>query len=614
MRRTPITLAFLLLCAGPSIGTARTLGQETFDSSALQAELTRLESICDRIGLPDQAQICRHWIPTKRGDVTRLFLPKSDANWKLGAANSSTGSNRAFASWAKHFRKARERYSEGLFQEAQNIAGEDETAAYQLLWRVLRENPDHAQASRILSPLTKTANYVAQPAKGRVPISELGWEARSYSRVDSPHFTLLTRADRKASQKIARQLEQYYVLWSQVFYPFWASPGVLEKRLSGKTTSWPKHDRMVVVLLENRSEYLRVLGVAEDNIGISVGYYNPSAKKSFFYPEKNMDATLYHELTHQLLMEASHIGASASAGQEGGLWMLEGIALYMESLRQNHDFWEVGGRDASRIQTARYRAVRDGFWPEWRNFTSGDINSWKQAGNLAQLYTHAVGLTHAFMHELDGSARQAYLQNVVGIYQGQNQSSELLQQLTKDVSAGDTSKAKDRYQDLMILDDESVLEICESNPSVEEFVLVGSQLRRETWQKLSELKKLSWLDVSFSNITDSDLKWLGEHQSLQRLSLEGTRTTETTVREVSSLRALTELDLSSCQGINDDAIKSLAGNRTIQILWLTNTQVTSQALATLQTMSGLTSVDISGTKITDAQWQKFLSANSRISN
>ena len=154
------------------------------------------------------------------------------------------------------------------------------------------------------APQLPRAAQAGQSTAGRIGVGSPQLQSGRFSTLYPSHA-----GESATSQRIVRQLEQYYALWTQLFFPFWASPGTLQKRFDGKATSWPRHDRLVVVLLKDRAEYLEVLGVAEDNIGISVGYYNPGAKMSFFYLAENMNATLYHELTHQLFLEATSIDA-----------------------------------------------------------------------------------------------------------------------------------------------------------------------------------------------------------------------------------------------------------------------------------------------------------------
>ena len=577
------------------------VGQEPkFSREQFAAELSRLAGICERLGLSERKSICENWLVPAADDREVLFLPEPGGLWIQPGPTSAT------KSWGRHFSSAKRAYAARLAEELPELVKQDEQAAYRLLWDVLRNDPEHALALRAAGTMAKGPTVRPRLTQGRVPVQDFGWEARSYSRVDSPHFTLLTRANAKSSRRIAQQLEQFYVLWSQVFYPLWAAPGTLQSRLAGKGTPWPRHERLRVVLLEDRSEYLRILGVAEDNIGVSVGYYAPDAKTSFFYPAENLEATLFHELTHQLLMEASSIRPTELPGESGGIWMLEGIALYMESLRERNHYWTLGGWDAARGQTARYRAVRDGYWPEWKEFTSAGLEGWKTDPDISRLYTHAVGLTTTFMHHLGEDAKQDYLKQLVGVYQGQNDSSELISRLGKDQQA-----AKKRYQDLQILThgQMDVYPTAEATQT-QDLVLTASQLETEQWKALDRFTNLEWLDVSFSNVRTMDLEWVANAKSLKRLSVEGTAVAGEVVAFAGKIVGLEELDLSGC-AIGDDDLQPLKGNRSLQTLWLTQTRVTPAVLALLKSMPNLTKVDVSGSAIDNEQWQEFVQANPR---
>lgn len=566
--------------------------QPELDRGQFQNELSRLAGICGDLELAREAEICRRWLPSPRQDRTLLFQPKPAWDEQQDSV--------ALSSWAKHFNAARQKYANYLFQRAQQQVADNEQTAYIQLWQVLREHPEHRAARQVLGALAKGATVRPRLTRGRTAHPELGWPAGSYRRIDTPHFRLTTRADNQASLQLARKLEVFYTLWTQVFYPLWAPPGLLQDKLAGKSTSWPKHRGMEVFLLKDRNDYLQVLGIAEDNIGASVGYYNPSAKKSFFYPAEELEATLYHELTHQLLMEATHIDAKADAGTRGGVWILEGIALYMESLADRGSYWTVGGWEAPRLQTARYRGVRDGYWPAWSTFAQGTTEDWKADPDIARLYSHAAGLTHVLLDGLGEESRRRYLQTLVGVYQGQDDSQELLASL-----AGSEEQAKVRYQERLRIDDGDVRALNADGTQPRDLVLCGSELTQESWRSLGQLTQLEWLDLSFSNVAEEDLDWLPAAQSLTRLSLEGTTFSGQRMSEVASLPGLVELDLSGCP-IDDAAIAALRGHRTLQVLWLHQTPLTDASLPVLATISKLERCDITGSRITPSAWQKFL--------
>lgn len=582
----------LLLCR--FVGGLNCCNAQEFDRAALQTELARLEQICHSLQLNTQATITQQWLATQRSDLNVLYLP--------GAVPEYDATNPQQKSWSVAFQAARARFAETLFAEAKRLVPEgDEAASFRLLWHVLREDPEHAEAKRILGTLASAATVKPRLRKGQAPHPEFGWPAGSYSRIETPHFMLTTRGDPKKSVELAQLMERYYALWRQVFYPLWATPGMLANKFEGRNTPWERARQMQVVLLRDRQDYLQVLGVTEQNASVSVGYYAPQKKMSFFFAAPEYELTLFHELTHQLFAEATNIDARPDAGSLGGVWLTEGIALYMESLVDRGSYWTVGGIDAPRLQTARYRAVRDGYWADWEAFTKGHVEGWKQDPKIALLYTQACGLTHLYMDQLSQpTARQSLLKALVGVYQNQTSFDALRSMLGSDDEA-----CKLSYQQALTLDDNDVRALCDASLTSQSLVLAGSQLLPESWHELKGLAAgLTWLDVSFSNAKSSDLAWISGASLLERLGLEGTSCDGEILKQVAKLTRLKELDLTGC-AIDDAALRVLAGHSQLETLWLSRTHVSDAAIETLGKLPQLKFCEIEGTNISPAAWEQF---------
>ncbi len=588
-----LQLSLGLLAAQPLLCTA-ILAQD-FDRESMAKELLRLEKICRSIGLEEEAEISRTWLPPLRSDQNILFLP---AELFIAKEKGTTHEK-----WTGYINTARVKYAATLFAQARNLAATgDEATAFRLLWQVLHEDPSHTEAKRILGTLATTAAIRPRPRKGTSSQTDFGWPAGSYSRVQTPHFLLTTRAGTEESLTLATSMEEFYALWRQMFYPLWAPPGVLKKRFEGQNTPWEKSSEFAVTLLRDRNDYLEVLQLAEKNAAVSVGYYAPQLKKSFFYPEENLQATFFHELTHQLLAEATNIQANLDAGKQGGVWLIEGIAMYMESLVNRGNYWTVGGIDASRLQTARYRALRDGFWIDWKIFTEGQTEAWKEDPQIARLYTHAIGLTHLFMDHLPNpNARETLFRAIVSTYQNEPRFNEMF-----DLLGGNNAAAHLAYQDGLRLNDLDVEALCTTEQACPSLVLAASELARETWQRLAALApQLEWLDLSFSNAKSPDLTWLSNANELQRLSVEGTYVDGEILSIIKSLRQLVELDLSGC-AIDDRALEQISQHPNLETLWLTKTKISEASLETLNTLPKLKACDVGDTAISTTAWRDFI--------
>ncbi len=568
------------------------------DETAMRAELQRLGEICDNLGLTAEADLCRHWMPVSRADQAILFLP-------VEAQLPSTADVKQ-AAWAKHFETARAKHAEFWFQEClKAVEAGDETRGYQLLWRTLRENPLHAEAKRALGRLATSCTVRPVVRRSTAKHPTYGWAGNSYTRVESPHFLLTSRATTAETIELAMKLEEFYSLWTQYFFPLWSPPGLLKSRLGGGTSPFESQRQIKVLLLRDRADYVEALS-AEKNIGVSVGYYDPDRQTSYFFPDKNLSATFYHELTHQLLAEATRLQVAGNIGTRGDVWLLEGIALYMESLWRGSGYWTLGGWESPRLQVARYRAVRDGFFVPWEEFSGGQLDAWKANPDIAKLYSQSAGIMHVMLDRANEAEKErrkgVVFQSLVAMYQGSPDSTAILSELGGDA-------AQQNYEKELTVTDAQLTDLRTDRP-LQELVLAGSQLSAESWRKVTEQTSLEWLDVSFSNATSADLKAIAKFKALERLSVEGTAVDSQLLDSLRVLPKLSELDLTGC-AVDDAGLKKISRLPQLNTLWLGKTQVTDASLETLASMTRLKFVDIEDSKITPAAWSDFVKRNPR---
>lgn len=590
---------------------------DALDPPAMAAELARLDAVCQRLQLERERLVMQRWLSAAPGDARRLYLPV-EADPPLAALPQADAADKpAHTSWLKHFTAARQRHARYWIAEAQRaLAENDEWDAYLDLWRAAREDPDNADAKRALGPLLPALSIRTRPRAWRVADPKLGWPAGSFSRLDTANFQIISRADANTTTAIARRLEQFYALWSQVFFPLWARPGAVGDRLAGRGTSWTPRREFRVVVCKDRSEYLSALGVSEANIGVSVGYYNSESRMSFFYPGPQLDVTLFHELTHQLMAEASQLRGATPGKFARDFWLVEGIALYMESLVDGIDHWRVGGWMAPRCQSARYRALHDGYWVAWDKFTAGGMEQWKADPEIGKLYTQAAGLVHFFLDprlpsdaeaadaqpesasgtrqmDFDGeAARVALFNTLIAVYSGEQPDGRLLEL----IGGPDAQRS---YVNFLLVRDSHLFEATAAAADVSstlELVLTRSQLSPAAWQRLGQFQNLEWLDVSFSNATSQDLKWLGQLDALERLSLEGTSIDGSCLSAVAQLPKLKELDLSQC-ALDDGDLARLRGAAALETLWLSGTRITASSAAVIESLPRLSFVALDHTQI-----------------
>ena len=160
---------------------------------------------------------------------------------------------------------------------------------------------------------------------------------------------------------LAHTLEELQAVWRQCFFPLWSDRSALQRAWTGGSLRPPRRHLHQVVLFRNRQDYLDYLRTIEPQAQLTLGYYHaPSRTAYFFSGEASLAASWRHEATHQLLHEC--LSAGPHVADDANIWMVEGVAVYMESLRTCQGYRTLGGLDADRLQYARYRALREDFY------------------------------------------------------------------------------------------------------------------------------------------------------------------------------------------------------------------------------------------------------------
>ena len=169
-----------------------------------------------------------------------------------------------------------------------------------------------------------------------------------------------------------------------------------------------------VVYFRDRGDYRRAMHGSMPDVE-TCGVYR-QGRAYFFANGENDDRTLYHEATHQLFHESRPV--AADVGRRVNFWIVEGIALYMESLRQEDGFYILGGMDDERMHAARYRLLEDDFYVPLAEFASYGRERLQNDPRIATLYSQAAGLANFLVYYDGGRYRDALVAYLVAVYTG----------------------------------------------------------------------------------------------------------------------------------------------------------------------------------------------------
>jgi hypothetical protein len=557
-------------------------------------QLESLAKKCDELNLPDQAAVTRRWIIPRHSGRQYFFVPET-------TDSSAPAKNvpQVVQQWHAKFLELRREQAVRLLEEAKaELAADRPARAYRLLFEILHEDPDHAEARRILGyEKLRTGGWNTPYGKGAsvatVDHPQFGWRRRAYWRLETEHYAIQTNHSAKEALELARHLEDLHAIWRQAFFAFWTNADVLKQRVDGGSEPLSRKEaKLKVVLFKNRQEYASQLAEAEPKIGLTTGIYRAADQTAYFYGgDTTVIPTWYHEGTHQLFQEMEPF--PADPGQQHNFWIIEGAALWMESLSRHDRFWTVGGFDADRLQFARYRALSGDYDMPLAKLVTLGRDEVQQNADIRKLYAHAAGLTHFLMESDGGKQAHAATQLLRAVYE-QTDKPDTLATL-----AGIANSEIDQsYKQFLAVRDADLATIIDPL-RIRNLSLGRTAVTDAGMKHLAGCANLAWLDLSLTSVGDEGLAAVKDFRQLKQLFLEGTKITDTTLPLIGGLKELEELDLSAVR-ISDEGLAELANLKKLKVLYLTNSPVSDKCLSHLKALKQLETLETSGTKITPA--------------
>ena len=439
--------------------------------------------------------------------------------------------------------------------------------AFRLVHEIAYHHPTHEIAQTVINQSSRKDSIHARLS--RASHRQIGWPKGKYWRVSSPHFQIATNATQQQGEQLAILLENLVTAWRQVFFEYASSGQNLKRAIEHKTRlTFPRRSHRIV-LFATRQDYVNFLSKMEPFAQETLGYYSSKNQTAYFFLDdrESLQATWLHETTHQLFHETRRV--RKDIGRDHNFWVVEGLALYMESLQELHDgCWSVGGLDADRIQFARHRRIAEGFFVPLQTLSSFGQQQIQQHKDIRRLYSQAAGITQFFLHQDNGSLRKPFMRYLSAVYAGRDSESTLAAQLKVPLADLDVNYARFLqvgHQELKALD-----------PRVRprNLSLRNMKIRDGCFDEI-DMSELTWLDVSQTKISDEGIKPIAAARHLRQVSFENTNIGDKTVNRLSAAKGLLELDLSGTQ-ITDASCETLKSLSNLTSLWLDRTKVSSQ--------------------------------------
>jgi len=454
--------------------------------------------------------------------------------------------------------------------------------AVQLLNEVLHFNRDHAEVRKMLGHRKTDTGWRTAPDRIKVSIADrnhktCNWPAGSYLKVISPHFEIESNASKEQTIYLAEKLERWNNVWRQVFFDYWGNARIVQSWLEGRSNYRHSRKRFHVIFFKDRQDYIAQLAPLVRGLELSMGYYSNDTQTSYFFddPDRSVEDTWRHELTHQLFRET--ISTGDKLFDDGYFWLDEGIATYFESLADFGDHVTLGGFESRRMQYARVRLMLEGYYVPLKKLSTFGTAELQSDPDLARLYSQLAGLTDMLMNDRNGASEAKLGEFLQLLYKGRKIRDGVFEELL-----GSSYEELDaRYKEYLRVDPKRLARYLSKPLERTELSLVGAKLTTEAFQKLGECHNLLWLDLSQNQISPSDLDLLGNCQQIQQMFLTGCPLEIGALEALQQFRNLAELDLSG-SSVSDEQLQELVGMKSLKTLKLTTTRVTDAGIAKLK--------------------------------
>ena len=221
---------------------------------------------------------------------------------------------------------------------------------------------------------------------------EMDFAGQKRPRILTPNYDII--AYRPHDGILAgERLEHLLNVWEWLFAEF-----------VGKTENKQEQRRHRVILYRDEQEYGRYLARIDPAASRAKtnGYYSTPRKTAhFFSPESKV---LPHEGTHQILIERFFPDHEPTF--RNNFWVVEGIALFMETLNVGEKDYKIGNLLDNRLFAAKEYHFKHGYKMPIRQLTAMSAAEIHLSEEMIRIYSQSAALVHWLMFAEEGRYRK----------------------------------------------------------------------------------------------------------------------------------------------------------------------------------------------------------------
>jgi len=156
-----------------------------------------------------------------------------------------------------------------------------------------------------------------------------------------------------------------------------------------------------VIVYSNKEEYVFNLQHIDPFIVQTNGYYFAPRKTAYFYSSESK--VLFHEGTHQIFVE--RFFPDKKPAFRNNFWVVEGIALFMETLKVEENCYKIGNILDNRLYAAKIYQFEQDYNMPIRKLAAMSAAEIQASQEMIRIYSQSATLVHWLMFVEEGRYR-----------------------------------------------------------------------------------------------------------------------------------------------------------------------------------------------------------------
>ena len=233
-------------------------------------------------------------------------------------------------------------------------------------------------------------------------IEEINFAGKKRVRLTTNHYDIIA-SQPEVGNLVGERMEHLFNVWKLL-----SAEVMMEANDEGE-----QHQHQVIVFSDKKEYTFNLLHIDPFIDQTNGFYFAPRMTAYFFSPESKV---LFHEGTHQIFVE--RFFHEKKPAFRNNFWVVEGIALFMETLQVEEECYKIGNILDNRLYAAKVYQFERNYNLPIRKLTTMSAAEIKANKEIVRIYSQSATLVHWLMFAEGGRYRNPLFELLRQTYLG----------------------------------------------------------------------------------------------------------------------------------------------------------------------------------------------------